>query len=53
MKEFLNIAMMKNIKGNTSKVNRFIKLFPKTTSFIKQKFGEKPFHLRGRLIHRR
>lgn len=49
MKEFLNITMKKNRRGNTSDIERFKKLFPMTAELILEELGEKPFHLRGRL----
>lgn len=49
MKEFMNVILRKNINGDTSRVRRFQKLFSRTTQFILDTLGEKPFHLRGRL----
>ena len=49
MKEFLNIAMKDNRFANTVESKKFNELFPKTTKFLIDTLGEKPFHLRGRL----
>ena len=48
MKEFLNISMKKNQKGNTKEVKEFIEKFKKATKIIIESLGEKPFHLRTR-----
>lgn len=49
MKEFLNLSMKDNKHGDTSQAIQFLENFPKTTKFFIDTFGEKPFHLRGRL----
>jgi len=49
MKEFMNKALKRFIKGNSPQVRRFEKQFIDTTELIVTKLGEKPFHLRGRL----
>ncbi|MGI9250348.1 MAG: DUF262 domain-containing protein [Pseudohongiellaceae bacterium] len=49
MKVFLNNSMKNHDEGNTPKVRKFLKQFPKTTKLVVEKFGEKPFHLRGPL----
>jgi len=49
MKEYLNNAMKRSRKGNTSDIKKFTKLFPKISKLIVDKLGEKPFHIRGRL----
>lgn len=49
MKEFLNKAMKRNQTGDTEEVKKFTSSFHKTTDFIVDRLGEKPFHLRGRL----
>ena len=49
MKEFLNKAMKRNKKANTSAVKKFQKLFPKITKQIVTTLGEKPFSIRGPL----
>ncbi len=49
MKEFLNKAMKKNDKGTTKKVTRFFDVFRIVSKAVVDTFGEKPFHLRGRL----
>ena len=47
MKEFLNITMNKNRKGDSPRLKTFTYKFPKTCSLIINKLGPKPFHLRG------
>lgn len=47
MKEFLNVTMSRNKKGDSKRLMRFIAKFPKTCSLIVKKLGVKPFHLRG------
>jgi len=49
MKEFLNTNMQKERKGKSVRVKNFIENFSKATKIIVEKFGEKPFHLRGPL----
>lgn len=49
MKEFLNKAMQRNRRGNSDRVNRFQKIFTKTTKLIVEQLGTKPFHVRGPL----
>ena len=49
MKEFLNKAMKEHQKGETKKVETFLRLFPKVTEFIATTLGGKPFNLRGPL----
>lgn len=49
MKEFMNVMLRKNIKGDTARVRRFQKQFPIIAKFIADALGEKPFHLRGKL----
>ncbi len=49
MKEFMNIALRKNIKGDTARVYHFQKQFSRAAKLICDELGEKPFHLRGRL----
>lgn len=49
MKEFLNVTMKKNQDGKTKDVIEFENKFKETTKFIISEFGEKPFHLRGKL----
>ena len=47
MKEFLNLAMKRNQHADTSEVDRFADLFPRTASLIIDKLGDRPFHRRG------
>lgn len=47
MKECLNKSMDLNKTGETAKVNKFVKIFPKITEFIINEFGDKPFSIRG------
>lgn len=49
MKEFLNNAMVKHNKGDTSKAKNFFIAFKKVTEVVVTSIGEKPFHLRGPL----
>ena len=49
MKEFLNKAMKKHIKGNTKKATRFLEVFPAVAEIVADSLGDKPFHLRGPL----
>lgn len=49
MKEFLNHAMDKHRSGETSRVKRFVRRFSRTTRFIVEHLGAKPFHIRGPL----
>ena len=49
MKEFMNSNMKEHKNGNTAKLNKFIKLFPKVTENIVGILGGKPFHVRGPL----
>jgi hypothetical protein len=49
MKEFLNHAMLRNKSGRSTKVKRFVKLFPKASRLLVDSLGEKPFHIRGPL----
>jgi uncharacterized protein with ParB-like and HNH nuclease domain len=49
MKEFLNQSMKKHRNGDTSKLAKFVKLFPKVSKQIVDNLGEKPFHIRGPL----
>jgi uncharacterized protein with ParB-like and HNH nuclease domain len=49
MKDFLNKGIKKHRKGDSSQVERFINLFPKTTQLVITNLGEKPFHVRGPL----
>jgi hypothetical protein len=49
MKEFLNKAMEKNRHGDTPKIQKFENLFPLVTKTIKDRLGQRPFHIRGRL----
>jgi hypothetical protein len=49
MKEYLNLAMQKNRRGDSGRVKQFVSLFPKVCSLIVSQFGEKPFHIRGPL----
>lgn len=47
MKEFLNVTMSRNRKGDSQRIKRFVEMFPKTCSMIVKELGVKPFHLRG------
>lgn len=47
MKEFLNKTMKQNQKGDTSRVEKFVKAFPEAARVIVESLGEKPFHVRG------
>lgn len=47
MKEFLNIAMMRNQSGKTKYVNRFSESFSQICEKILLELGPKPFHVRG------
>lgn len=47
MKEFLNLAMMKNQTGKTKKVTQFVSRFEETCEMIVSELGPKPFHVRG------
>ncbi len=49
MKEFLNKVMQRNQNGSLPEFKKFMELFPKVSSFIINKLGERPFHLRGPL----
>jgi len=49
MKEFLNINMKKHKTGDTTRVKKFMTLFPVVAKLIVTTFGAKPFHLRGPL----
>lgn len=49
MKEFLNQAMRKHQEGDTTDVIEFMNKFRETCELMIHEFGEKPFHLRGRL----
>lgn len=49
MKEYLNVAIRKNISGTSSRVRHFVADFPKATKFIIDNLGERPFHVRGPL----
>lgn len=49
MKEYLNIAMLKNKDAQSKRVVRFAKKFPVACELIVKLFGEKPFHIRGPL----
>ena len=45
----MNIIMKKNRSGDTSKVTKFVEIFPRISKLIEKDLGEKPFHLRGPL----
>ena len=49
MKEFLNVHMRKNQTGKSTRVKKFLRLFPQVCNHIVENFGEKPFHIRGPL----
>lgn len=49
MKEFLNVTMMLERNAASALVLRFIELFPKVCSWLVAEFGDRPFHLKGRL----
>ncbi len=49
MKEYLNKAMKKHLKGVGIKSETFFNVFPKVTAAVAKKLGAKPFHLRGPL----
>ena len=47
MKEFLNLAMMRNQTGKTKNVHRFVTRFEEACEKILSELGPKPFHVRG------
>jgi len=49
MKEYLNLALKKDRNAISADVLNFIELFPKVCALICEKFGIRPFHLRGPL----
>lgn len=49
MKELLNVNMQKERKATSARVKQFAINFPKAAKTIIERFGEKPFHIRGPL----
>ena len=49
MKEYLNLAMRRNRKGENKEVERFTRRFPKVCELIISRLGDKPFNIRGPL----
>lgn len=49
LKELLNVNMQKEKKATSLCVKQFTTNFPKAAKTIIERFGEKPFHVRGPL----
>lgn len=49
MKDFLNRIMDRDKMANTPRFKKFMASFPTMCEFIVERFGKKPFHLRGPL----
>jgi len=49
MKEYLNVIMRKHQKATAKEISIFVRRFPALCQFVKDEFGNKPFHVRGPL----